>query len=31
MAGMIAIGAVGFAIDVLLRQVEARIHARRGR
>lgn len=31
MAGMIAIGAVGFAIDVGLRQVEARIHRKRGR
>ena len=31
MAGMIAIGAVGFAIDVALRRVEAGIHRRRGR
>lgn len=31
MAGMIAIGAVGFVIDALLRQVEARIHRGRGR
>jgi len=31
MAGMVAIGIVGFAIDVALRRVEARIHARRGR
>ena len=31
MAGMIAIGIVGFAVDVLLRRVEAGIHRRRGR
>jgi ABC-type nitrate/sulfonate/bicarbonate transport system permease component len=31
MAGMIAIGIVGFAIDLLLQQLEARIHSRRGR
>jgi ABC-type nitrate/sulfonate/bicarbonate transport system permease component len=31
MAGMIAIGMVGFAIDVALRHVEARIHRKRGR
>ena len=31
MAGMVAIGMVGFAIDVALRRLEARIHARRGR
>jgi ABC-type nitrate/sulfonate/bicarbonate transport system permease component len=31
MAGMIAIGIVGFAIDLLLQQLEARIHRRRGR
>jgi len=31
MAGMVAIGAVGFAIDVALRRVEARIHRGRGR
>jgi NitT/TauT family transport system permease protein len=31
MAGMIAIGAVGFAIDVLLRRLEAAINRRRGR
>ena len=31
MAGMVAIGAVGFAIDVLLRQLEARIYRGRGR
>lgn len=31
MAGMIAIGAVGFAIDAALRRVEARIHRGRGR
>jgi NitT/TauT family transport system permease protein len=30
MSGMIAIGIVGFAIDALLRLLEARIHARRG-
>jgi len=28
---MIAIGIVGFAVDVLLRRVEARINRRRGR
>jgi NitT/TauT family transport system permease protein len=31
MSGMIAIGLVGFAIDVLLRRVEAHINTRRGR
>ena len=31
MSGMIAIGIVGFAIDALLRALEARIHRRRGR
>ena len=31
MAGMIAIGAVGFLIDVLLRRVEAHINRRGGR
>ena len=31
MAGMIAIGIVGFTVDVLLRRVEAGIHRRRGR
>lgn len=31
MAGMIAIGIVGFLIDVLLRRVETRINRRRGR
>jgi NitT/TauT family transport system permease protein len=31
MSGMIAIGIVGFAIDVLLRMLERRIHLRRGR
>ena len=31
MAGMIAIGIVGFTVDVLLRHVEASIHRRRGR
>ncbi|HUL95660.1 MAG TPA: ABC transporter permease [Usitatibacter sp.] len=31
MSGMIAIGAVGFAIDAMLRRAEAAIHARRGR
>jgi preprotein translocase subunit Sss1 len=31
MSGMIAIGIVGFAIDLLLHQFEARIHRRRGR
>jgi NitT/TauT family transport system permease protein len=31
MAGMIAIGAVGFLIDVLLRRLESSIHRRRGR
>src|ERR1700675_937236 len=31
MSGMIAIGIVGFAIDLLLQQFEARIHRRRGR
>ncbi|MBS0338647.1 MAG: ABC transporter permease [Proteobacteria bacterium] len=31
MSGMIAIGLVGFVIDLLLRQLEARIHRRRGR
>ena len=31
MAGMVAIGIVGFAIDVALRRLEARIHAGRGR
>jgi ABC-type nitrate/sulfonate/bicarbonate transport system permease component len=31
MAGMIAIGAVGFLIDVLLRRIEAHINRRRGR
>ncbi|HXT05219.1 MAG TPA: ABC transporter permease, partial [Casimicrobiaceae bacterium] len=31
MSGMIAIGIVGFAIDALLRVVEQRINARRGR
>ena len=31
MAGMIAIGIVGFAVDVLLRRVEAGINRRRGR
>ncbi|HUL56894.1 MAG TPA: ABC transporter permease [Usitatibacter sp.] len=31
MSGMIAIGIVGFAIDAMLRRVEAAIHARRGR
>jgi ABC-type nitrate/sulfonate/bicarbonate transport system permease component len=30
MSGMIAIGIVGFAIDALLRALEARIHRRRG-
>lgn len=30
-SGMIAIGVVGFAIDVLLRAMEARIHRKRGR
>lgn len=30
MSGMIAIGIVGFAIDIALRRVEAVIHARRG-
>jgi ABC-type nitrate/sulfonate/bicarbonate transport system permease component len=30
MSGMIAIGMVGFAIDIALRRVEAGIHARRG-
>jgi taurine transport system permease protein len=29
-AGMIAIGVVGFLIDVVLRQVEAFVHRRRG-
>ncbi len=31
MAGMVAIGIVGYLIDVALRRVEARIHASRGR
>jgi len=31
MAGMVAIGAVGFAIDIALRRVEAHIHRGRGR
>ncbi len=31
MSGMLAIGLVGFAIDALLRSLEARIHRRRGR
>ena len=31
MCGMIAIGVVGYAIDALLRAVEAHIHRRRGR
>jgi NitT/TauT family transport system permease protein len=31
MAGMVAIGAVGFAIDVFLRRVEAHINRKRGR
>jgi ABC-type nitrate/sulfonate/bicarbonate transport system permease component len=31
MSGMIAIGIVGFAIDLSLQQLEARIHRRRGR
>jgi ABC-type nitrate/sulfonate/bicarbonate transport system permease component len=31
MSGMVAIGIVGFAIDALLRMLEARIHAKRGR
>ena len=31
MSGMIAIGIVGFAIDVLLRRLEAEINRRRGR
>ena len=31
MAGMIAIGVVGFAVDVLLRRLEAEINRRRGR
>jgi preprotein translocase subunit Sss1 len=31
MAGMIAIGIVGFAVDVLLRRLEAEINRRRGR
>jgi taurine transport system permease protein len=31
MSGMIAIGIVGFAIDAMLRALEARIHRRRGR
>jgi len=31
MSGMIAIGVVGFAIDAILRRVEAMIHARQGR
>ena len=31
MSGMLAIGLVGFAIDVLLRSLEARINAQRGR
>ena len=31
MAGMIAIGIVGFAVDVLLRRVETGINRRRGR
>jgi taurine transport system permease protein len=31
MAGMVAIGMVGFAIDVALRRLESRIYARRGR
>ena len=31
MSGMIAIGIVGFAIDAVLRRLEARIHRRRGR
>ena len=31
MSGMIAIGIVGFAIDLLLRMLEARIHRKRGR
>jgi NitT/TauT family transport system permease protein len=31
MSGMIAIGIVGFALDVLLRLAEARIQRRRGR
>ncbi|MBI3375893.1 MAG: ABC transporter permease [Betaproteobacteria bacterium] len=31
MSGMVAIGIVGFAIDLLLRSLEARIHRKRGR
>ena len=31
MAGMIAIGLVGFAIDALLRRLEAYLQLRRGR
>jgi preprotein translocase subunit Sss1 len=31
MSGMIAIGIVGFAIDALLQQFEARIYRQRGR
>jgi NitT/TauT family transport system permease protein len=31
MAGMIAIGIVGFTVDVLLRRLEAEINRRRGR
>lgn len=31
MSGMIAIGIVGFAIDALLRQLEAHLQRRRGR
>jgi NitT/TauT family transport system permease protein len=31
MSGMIAIGIVGYLIDVALRRVEARINANRGR
>ena len=31
MSGMLAIGLVGFAIDVLLRALEKRINANRGR
>jgi len=31
MSGMIAIGIVGFAIDALLRALEARVHRKRGR
>jgi len=31
MSGMLAIGFVGFAIDVVLRGLEAHINAKRGR